>query len=102
MKTQKRVWILASIFCAVSIAGLVLVQMHLDRLMSSRKQLKEKLIYIPEGRFLKTAAMGFDAAIADVLWARTVIYFGGHFVTDNDYRWLYSLLDATIFRDPNN
>jgi len=97
-----------SVLCLVScvlclvIIGVAFMQGQLDRIKPSRERLEEKLIYIPTGRFLRTAALGFDAVLADLLWTRAVVYFGGHFLTDRDYRWLYSLLDATTTLDPKN
>jgi len=99
---MKRIWLPALILCILSIAGLTLMQIQIDRIRAPRERLEEKLIYIPETRFLKTASLGFHAILADVFWARTVIYFGGHFLTDKDYRWLYRILDATTTLDPKN
>ena len=78
------------------------MQTQIDRIRPSRERLKEKLIYIPGTLFLKTASLGFHAVLADVLWARSVVYFGGHYLTDKDYRWLYHILDATTTLDPKN
>jgi tetratricopeptide (TPR) repeat protein len=98
---------LKSIFCLAFcilclVSSFAFIQRQLDRMKPSREQLKEKLIYIPSGRFIRTAALGFDAVIADLLWMRAVVYFGGHFLTDKDYRWLYHILDATTTLDPKN
>ena len=100
--TMKRLWMLTSIFCVLSIVGFYLCQRQLDQIRPSRERLEEKLIYIPNGRFLRTAALGFDAVLADLLWTRAVVYFGEHFLTDRDYRWLFSLLDAITTLDPKN
>lgn len=99
---MKRIWTSTLILCILSIVGLALMQTQIDKIRTPRERLKEKLIYIPETRFLKTASLGFHAILADVLWARTVVYFGGHFATDKDYRWLYRILDATTTLDPKN
>jgi len=93
--------IVSCVLCLV-IVGFALVQGQLDRMRPSRERLEEKLIYIPSGRFLRTAALGFDAVLADLLWTRAVVYFGGHFLTDKDYRWLYHILDAATTLDPKN
>ncbi len=99
---MKRIWLLTSIFCVLSIAGFVLMQGQLNRIRPSREQLKEKLIYIPEARFVRTASLGFHAVLADIMWVRAVIYFGEHYVTDKDYSWLYRILDVTTSLDPEN
>ena len=99
---MNRLLVSISILCVLSIVGLVLMQGQLDRIRPARERLEEKLIYIPSGRFIKTAALGFEAVLGDILWARAVVYFGGHYLTDKDYRWLYHILDATTTLDPKN
>jgi len=99
MTTRKWLWILGLVVCILSV---IIIQKSLDQAISTRQRLGEKLIYIPSGRFLKTATLGFHAVLADLLWTRAVIYFGDHYHTDKDYRWLYSLLDATTTLDPKN
>lgn len=99
MTTRKWPWILGSVICILSVFT---IQKNLDQAISTRQRLGEKLIYIPSGRFLKAATLGFHVVLADLLWTRAVIYFGEHYHTDKDYRWLYSLLDATTTLDPKN
>jgi tetratricopeptide (TPR) repeat protein len=93
--------LVSCVLCLV-IVGSALMQGQIDRIRPLRERLEEKLIYIPTSRFLRTAALGFDAVLADLLWMRAVVYFGGHFLTDKDYRWLYHILDAVTTLDPKN
>lgn len=60
----------------------------------------EKLMYLPSGKFTKQVAIGMDVALADILWARTMVYFGSHYETDKDYKWLYHILDVITTLDP--
>jgi len=60
----------------------------------------EKMMYLPSGKFIKQLAIGMDATLADILWARTVVYFGSHYVTDKDYKWLHHNLDIITTLDP--
>ncbi len=99
---MKRIWLPTSILCILSILGFALMQTQIDRIRTPRERLEENLIYIPNTQFLRTASLGFHAVLADVFWARSVVYFGGHFLTDSDYRWLYRILDATTTLDPKN
>ena len=78
------------------------MQRQLDRVRPPRERLEEKLIYIPNARFTKVASLGFHAVLADLLWARAVVYFGEHYLTDKDYSWLYRILDAVTTLDPKN
>ena len=90
------------ILCILSIVGFAFMQTQIDQIRTPRERLEEKLIYIPGTQFLKTASLGFHAVLADIFWARSVVYFGGHFHDDQDYRWLYRILDATTTLDPSN
>jgi tetratricopeptide (TPR) repeat protein len=60
----------------------------------------ETLNYLPSGIFLKGMALGYDEALADFLWVRTVGYFGAHVKTDQDYTWLMHMLRLTAELDP--
>lgn len=102
MKPPKRLYILTSILCAISTTGFIFVQGQLDHERLPRERMAEKLIYIPGGKVIKTASLGFHAVLADIMWVRAVMYFGEHYLTDKDYDWLYNLLDATTTLDPKN
>lgn len=60
----------------------------------------EDLKYLPSGAFLKGAALSFDEVAADLLWIKTLGYFGAHAQGDRDYKWLYHLIDITTSLDP--
>lgn len=60
----------------------------------------EDLKYLPSGKFLKGAALCYDEVLADLLWIKAIGYFGEHYVADQNYAWLYHLLDITTSLDP--
>ena len=60
----------------------------------------EMLMYLPSGKYLKPLMLGFDQIAADVLWIKAIGYFGGHYLTDRNYQWLYHILDLTTSLDP--
>ena len=53
------------------------LQLRLDGIKKGKGDF-ETLLYLPSGRFLKPAALGFDELLADFLWVKAVTYFGGH------------------------
>ena len=61
---------------------------------------KDLLLSLPSGEYLKTGALGFDVLVADLIWARTVVSFGEHLLTDQDYTGLYHRLDVITTLDP--
>ncbi len=44
-----------------------------------------ELMYLPESRVLKAAALGYSNLIADVIWLRAIQYYGEHRLTDRNY-----------------
>jgi hypothetical protein len=60
----------------------------------------DQLLYLPSGRHTKTLTLGFSALAADVLWFKTISYFGGHVLTDHEFPWLFHMLDQVTTLDP--
>ncbi len=65
----------------------------------------ENLLYLPSGKFIKSAVLGFDELAADILYVKAIGYFGGHYLSDKEYKWFYHILDITttlspVFKDP--
>lgn len=61
---------------------------------------EEHPLYLPSARLLSIASLGFRDVIADILWMRTIGYFGEHYQGDKKYVWLYHMLDAVTTLDP--
>ena len=61
---------------------------------------RQELIYLPPTRFLKLVSLGYQHALADVLWFRTISYFGRHYRTDRVYPWLAYMCDVVTDLDP--
>ena len=60
----------------------------------------ESLLYLPSGKYLKPMALGYNQVAADLLWMKTIAYFGGHLLSDREYPWLYHILTLIIDLDP--
>ena len=60
----------------------------------------ENLLYLPKGQHLKLMSLGFRAVLADALWMKAISYFGGHALTDQEYPWLFHILDQVTTLDP--
>ncbi|HIE64819.1 MAG: hypothetical protein ABGX83_07535 [Nitrospira sp.] len=61
---------------------------------------QESLLYLPSGKYLKLLVLGYDQVLADLLWIKTIDYFGDHYVTDKEYPWLHHILNLIIDLDP--
>ncbi len=59
-----------------------------------------EFIYLPPTRFLRTVSLGYEHALANVLWFRTISYFGRHYRRDRVYPWLASMCDVVTDLDP--
>lgn len=61
---------------------------------------EEQFKYLPNGTFLKGAALGYDALLADILWIRGIGYFADQYHEKGNYFWLFRLLEAAVELDP--
>lgn len=92
-------WILPYAICI----GFVLLTTFLHRQFDHRSGGgidTDNLKYLPSGKFLKGAALTYDEVAADLLWIKAIGYFGEHAQTDQNYTWLYHILDITTTLDP--
>jgi len=60
----------------------------------------DELIYLPDANRLRPLALGYDNVLADVIWFRTIDYFGAHYATDRAYPWLEAMCDLVTDLDP--
>jgi len=70
------------------------------RLEAYQRVEKESLLYLPSGKYLQPLTLGYNQMVADLLWIKTVAYFGSHFMTDKEYPWLSHMLNLIIDLDP--
>jgi hypothetical protein len=81
-------------------AGSVLALRKVDSVRGTEATL-EDVLYIPSGKILKRASLGYSGLLADVYWTRAVQYFGSrHLHHARRYDLLYPLLDITTDLDP--
>ena len=59
------------------------------------------ILYLPKGEYVKVIALGFDNFMGDMLWLRTLQYFGGHFMYDRQYPIIDRLLEVITTLEPN-
>lgn len=57
-------------------------------------------IYLPQARFLRPMSLGYHTVLADMLWFRTISYFGEHYRSDRVYPWLAYMCDLVTDLDP--
>ncbi|TET19149.1 MAG: hypothetical protein E3J78_05645 [Candidatus Cloacimonadota bacterium] len=64
-----------------------------------RAALLEELLYFPSGRFIEQVSIGYNEVSADLVWFRTIQYFGEHHMTDYEFTYLYHILDILTTLD---
>jgi hypothetical protein len=60
----------------------------------------ETVLYIPKAKSIRPFLLGHEAFLADLVWIRTVGYFGDEFYGRGNYRYLEGLLEFVTDLDP--
>lgn len=95
--------VLRAVACLIVLAALVVVINHsgtrLDR-MSTATASSDEPVYLPKAEYLAPMALGWKNVLADVLWFRTINYFGAHYAGNRTYPWLAHMCDLVTDLDP--
>jgi len=59
-----------------------------------------ELSYLPKGKYLKVAVLGYRHIAADLIWLKAVQYFGDMKQTAGGFRWAYHATDVVTDLDP--
>jgi len=78
------------------LAGSTAANMHLG---AGRVSGEEQRIHLPQAGWLEAVSLGYRNLWAEILWIRTLSWFGGH-VRDADYDYLGELLQAIVRLNP--
>jgi hypothetical protein len=99
MKTLRAKRWIPSIILVLLLISLFPLQLKIE---SERKALdtKEELLYLPSGKVLKVASLGFDEVASDIIYIKMLSYFATHLMTDRTYKWLYHMADLVTTLDP--
>jgi len=60
----------------------------------------DELVYLPDAQRLRPLALGYDNVLADLVWFRTIDYFGAHYASDRAYPWLEAMCNLVTDLDP--
>ncbi|MBN1885790.1 MAG: hypothetical protein JW876_09755 [Candidatus Krumholzibacteriota bacterium] len=64
------------------------------------RQREQEVLYLPSGRFMEQAALEYRNLAADVLWFRTVQYYGSYRGGENDLALFSRLVEVITDLDP--
>lgn len=60
----------------------------------------ESFSYLPDNRQIGDFLLGYKTTLSHYLWIKTVIYFGGHYISDKHYTWIVNMLDIITKLNP--
>jgi hypothetical protein len=85
---------LAALLAVVGITGT-----RLDRVGAAASYTEEP-VYLPKADYLAPISLGWRNVLADLLWFRTISYFGAHYAGNRTYPWLAHMCDLVTDLDP--
>ena len=66
----------------------------------SRRKHDLEVLYLPSGAFIEQATLGYHELAADLLWFKTVQYYGGYRMGENDLALFSHLINVVTDLDP--
>jgi tetratricopeptide (TPR) repeat protein len=95
---------LARFVLVLAVALLALATRH-TRLVAfdqhHESQAYEDVYYLPPSSWLPVLSLGYTSAAADLLWCRSLVYFGDEFIRHGVVKHLFAYGDAIIKLDPD-
>ncbi|MBU1382780.1 hypothetical protein KKD49_18285 [Myxococcota bacterium] len=90
--------VIVSVFTVIS--SLVLLSGEMSR--QRRHLIPDNLdaFFLPSGRVMKIATAGYSRMFADLIWIKTLMYFGEEMNGRLRQTWLPAYLDTVIYLDP--
>jgi hypothetical protein len=61
----------------------------------------EDIYYLPRAEYLPLLSVGWQAALADLLWCKSLVYFGEEVMQRGTVRYLFQYTDAILALDPS-
>jgi tetratricopeptide (TPR) repeat protein len=61
----------------------------------------EDIYYLPPAQWLPVMSGGFQAALADLIWCKSLVYFGEELLQQGTIRYVFEYTDAVLALDPD-
>lgn len=90
---------LPALFAAVVLAGTVAATVRV-RQYAYRPYLYDNM-YLPSGKFIEEASLGYDQIAADLIWSQAVQYYGGYRKGNHDLAYFEGLVELVTDLDPH-
>lgn len=98
-RSQGCAWLSSAVLLLVLATAAIGTQVLLERQRPSSAMAAE-LSFLPKGQYLKTAVLGYQHVVADLIWIRAVQHFGDLKQTQQGYVWAYHAADVVTDLDP--
>ncbi|MCB9591517.1 MAG: hypothetical protein H6719_02185 [Sandaracinaceae bacterium] len=91
----------------VLIGAIVVLPLGLDRLRArahhewSEAQAYEDVYYLPPNEWLRAFSLGWNEALADLIWMRALVYYGDEMVHHGDVEFVFRYGEAIESLDPD-
>lgn len=92
-------WMLPVALVLLLWGGAAAILVVLERARPAATRAAE-LFYLPQGRYLKVAVLGYRQIAADLIWLKAIQHFGERRQTPEGYRWAYHAVDVVTDLDP--
>ena len=95
-------WILGIVILILGWTTIFFLQNGIEKTYRRRlaERLVEEMMYFPSGKFLKPVLMEYQDLGADLVWLRSIQYYGYHLMTDRRYEWLGHIFETLTRLDP--
>ena len=93
---QRTLWTIGAFL--VALQGLLFLPVN--HWIASKPTLQQ-ITYLPEGKYLRIASLGFRELAADLLWLQVIQVMGQRKLSKDDGHWLYLAVDRITTLDPN-
>lgn len=92
-------YISIALIVLASCATLYALQIRLDIYKGDSPHIGE-FMRLPDAGELKTASIGYELLVADVLWLKSIQHMGERTISGEGYDWIYKALDTVTTLDP--
>jgi tetratricopeptide (TPR) repeat protein len=99
--------VLAQLKYLIAVCGLLLTATFADKLRAHAQQhflhsqTYEDIYYLPPSDYLVVGSLGHREALADLLWMKTLVYYGEELIHRGGVENLYRYADAMLALDPD-
>ena len=95
ISSQRALWTIGALLAVL----LGMLHLPLHHWIASKPKLQQ-LTYLPDGKYLRIASLGFRELAADLLWLQVIQVIGQRKLSEGDGHWLYLAVDRITTLDP--